>query len=96
MAVKLIGKSLYGQIYLCKILDEEDSSRSSQFFELREYNRIKLKLAPDGSNAIDAILSLHHNGIVKVHEIIDDPDKLATYIVCESIPGVNVQKKFKV
>ena len=71
---------------------ENDSISSSKFFEVRGYDRIKLKESEDGTAAVDVLVNMRHKNIVKVHEVIDVPEKQKTYIVTDSLPGGTLQK----
>ncbi len=88
--VNLLGKGTSGEVYLCK-LTGDDPSPSSYAMKIIPVNREVRTKAGLTNNSIDdeisILCSIHHQNIVRVHEIFDDLNHNKVFIVFEYMAG---------
>ena len=83
-----LSRSHYGNVYLCKSHRKEDANKQ---VELREYYRLKLKETPSGVTAIETLTQINHSNIIKVLDVIDEPEAKRTYLVTDHHPKASMK-----
>ena len=82
-----LGSGAYGAVYLAK--DENNKQ-----YAIKIINRNKLKKTQEfESKEMDVLKAMVHKNVVKLHEIIDDPNDQCLYLVMDYLPGGTLAEK---